>query len=45
MLQIWEPAADRPKVIKFDNVSQKNPAHAGLNVKNGAFLAHLEPNI
>jgi hypothetical protein len=33
------------KLLKFDIVSGKSPAHAGLNAENGAFLAHLEPKI
>ncbi len=35
----------KKKLLKFDIVSQKSPAHAGLNAKSGAFQAHLEPKI
>jgi hypothetical protein len=40
------PAAEKPKVVKsWFFLSQKSPAHAAKNAENGAFLAHLEPEI
>jgi hypothetical protein len=38
-------AEDKPKLLKFDIVSQKSHAHAELNAENGAFIAHPEPKI
>ncbi len=38
-------AEDKPKLLKFDIVSRKSHAHAGLNAENGAFLTHSEPKI
>jgi hypothetical protein len=33
------------KLLKFDIVGQKSPAHSGLNAENGTFRSHLEPKI
>jgi hypothetical protein len=40
-----DPQETNQKLLKFDIVGRKSPAHSGLNAKNGAFLAHLEPKI
>ncbi len=45
MLRLCRPAADKPEVVKPDILPQESPAHAVLNFKNGAFKAHLEPEI
>ncbi len=38
-----DPQQTNQKLLKFDIVAQKSPAHSGLNAENVAFLAHLEP--
>jgi hypothetical protein len=45
MLRLCRPAADKTEVVKPDILPQESPAHAVLNSKNSAFLAHLEPEI
>jgi hypothetical protein len=39
------PQQINQKLLKPDIVPQKSPVHSALNAKNGAFLAHLEPEI
>ncbi len=38
-----DPQQMNQNLLKHDIVTQKSPTHAALNAKNGAFLAHLEP--
>ncbi len=46
MLLLCEPAAEKSKVVKsWFFLPQWSPVHAAKNAKNGAFLAHLEPEI
>jgi hypothetical protein len=40
-----DPQQINQKLLKFYIGSQKRPAHVVLNAENGAYLAHLEPNI
>jgi hypothetical protein len=45
MLRLWGPAAEKPKVLKSCFFTSKSPVLAAKNAKNGAFLAHPEPEI
>jgi hypothetical protein len=45
MLRLCGPAAEKPKVLKAGFLPQKSPVLAAKNAKNGAFLAHPEPEI
>jgi hypothetical protein len=46
MLRLCGPAAEKPKVLKsWFFYLKKSPVHAAKNAENGAFLAHLEPEI
>jgi hypothetical protein len=40
-----DPQQINQKLLKSDIIPQKSPAHSALNAENGAFLAHLEPEI